>query len=130
MSRNTPATERIYRIHIPGVGSLLLFVWSRQDIIERVEILYISIREKNSVTQSPMRGAGIYISAGLYRAYTFLFFADRITYRETIKMITGLAHINLLVPPGTLDQAYTFYGETLGLTAAPVPQAQIGTIAW
>lgn len=45
-------------------------------------------------------------------------------------MITGLAHINLLVPPGTLDQAYTFYGETLGLTATPVPEAQIGTIAW
>lgn len=45
-------------------------------------------------------------------------------------MITGLAHINLLVPPGTLDQAYIFYGETLGLTATPVPEAQIGTIAW
>lgn len=45
-------------------------------------------------------------------------------------MITGLAHINLLVPPGTLDQAYTFYAETLGLTAAQVPKAQVGTIAW
>lgn len=45
-------------------------------------------------------------------------------------MITGLAHINLLVPPDTLDQAYTFYGETLGLTAAQVPKAQVGTIAW
>ena len=45
-------------------------------------------------------------------------------------MITGLAHINLLVPPGTLDQAYTFYEETLGLTAAEVPPLQKGTIAW
>lgn len=45
-------------------------------------------------------------------------------------MITGLAHINLLVPRGTLDQAYTFYGETLGLYAAPVPERQKGTIAW
>ncbi|EYE96195.1 putative glyoxalase family protein [Aspergillus ruber CBS 135680] len=45
-------------------------------------------------------------------------------------MITGLAHINLLVPQGTLDQAYTFYGETLGLYAAPVPERQKGTIAW
>ena len=45
-------------------------------------------------------------------------------------MITGLAHINMLVPPGTLDQANTFYGETLGLTAAPVPKAQVGTILW
>ena len=45
-------------------------------------------------------------------------------------MITGLAHINLLVPPGTLDQAYTIYEETLGLTAVPVPPLQKGTIAW
>lgn len=45
-------------------------------------------------------------------------------------MITGLAHINMLVPPGTLDQANAFYGETLGLTAAPVPKAQVGTILW
>ncbi|KKK19028.1 hypothetical protein P175DRAFT_0459710 [Aspergillus ochraceoroseus IBT 24754] len=45
-------------------------------------------------------------------------------------MITGLAHINLLVPPGTLDQADDFYSQTLGLTSAPVPQSQKGTLLW
>ncbi|KAL2826433.1 hypothetical protein BDW59DRAFT_160953 [Aspergillus cavernicola] len=45
-------------------------------------------------------------------------------------MITGLAHINLLVPEGTLDQAEAFYGETLALTSAPVPQLQKGTLLW
>jgi catechol 2,3-dioxygenase-like lactoylglutathione lyase family enzyme len=45
-------------------------------------------------------------------------------------MITGLAHINLLVPEGTLPEANEFYCETLGLKAAPVPQAQVETTAW
>lgn len=45
-------------------------------------------------------------------------------------MITGISHVNLLVPAGTLDQAHEFYVETLGLTAAPVPQLQKGTLAW
>ncbi|CEL00482.1 Glyoxalase/Bleomycin resistance protein/Dihydroxybiphenyl dioxygenase [Aspergillus germanicus] len=45
-------------------------------------------------------------------------------------MITGLAHINLLVPEGTLDRAEAFYGETLGLTSAPVPHLQKGTLLW
>ncbi|KAF4281783.1 hypothetical protein KXW98_001648 [Aspergillus fumigatus] len=45
-------------------------------------------------------------------------------------MITGISHINLLVPPGTLNDAYTFYVDTLGLTAAPVPQLQKETTAW
>ncbi|KAF9894837.1 hypothetical protein FE257_004458 [Aspergillus nanangensis] len=45
-------------------------------------------------------------------------------------MITGIAHINLLVPPGTLDKAHEFYVGTLGFTAAPVPELQKGTLAW
>jgi hypothetical protein len=45
-------------------------------------------------------------------------------------MITGIAHINLLVPEGTLDRAEAFYGKTLGLTSAPVPHLQKGTLLW
>lgn len=45
-------------------------------------------------------------------------------------MITGLAHVNLTVPEGTLEQAASFYGETLGLKQRPVPALQKGTIAW
>ncbi|KAL3480522.1 hypothetical protein BJX99DRAFT_254512 [Aspergillus californicus] len=45
-------------------------------------------------------------------------------------MITGIAHINLLVPEGTLDHAQAFYGETLGLSSATVPHLQKGTILW
>ena len=45
-------------------------------------------------------------------------------------MISGIAHVNLLVPPGTLDQANAFYGETLGLSAREVPSLQKGSLAW
>ncbi|KAJ5498593.1 hypothetical protein LT330_004196 [Penicillium expansum] len=45
-------------------------------------------------------------------------------------MISGIAHINLPVPQGTLEQAKEFYGTTLGLTLAPVPELQKGTILW
>jgi 4-hydroxyphenylpyruvate dioxygenase-like putative hemolysin len=45
-------------------------------------------------------------------------------------MITGIHHINLLVPEGTLDDATEFYANTLGLTSTPVPHLQIGRIAW
>ncbi|KAB8237677.1 hypothetical protein ETB97_008010 [Aspergillus alliaceus] len=45
-------------------------------------------------------------------------------------MITSLAHINLLVPEGSLPEANEFYVGTLGLAAVPVPQAQIETTAW
>jgi 4-hydroxyphenylpyruvate dioxygenase-like putative hemolysin len=30
-------------------------------------------------------------------------------------LIAGIAHVNLTIPRGTLDQAFEFYGETLGL---------------
>ncbi|KAF7131071.1 hypothetical protein CNMCM5793_004058 [Aspergillus hiratsukae] len=45
-------------------------------------------------------------------------------------MITGISHVNLLVPAGTLNDAHTFYADTLGLTPAPVPQLQKDTLAW
>ncbi|KAI8951752.1 hypothetical protein F4801DRAFT_543281 [Xylaria longipes] len=45
-------------------------------------------------------------------------------------MITGLHHINLVVPPDTLDDAAAFYGSTLGLTPRAVPALQKGTLLW
>jgi len=45
-------------------------------------------------------------------------------------MITGIAHVNITVPPGTLDQADEFYGKTLGFQNVPVPHLQKGTLAW
>ncbi|KAL4913879.1 hypothetical protein BDW62DRAFT_205141 [Aspergillus aurantiobrunneus] len=45
-------------------------------------------------------------------------------------MIIGLAHVNLLVPEGSLHLAEAFYGGTLGLTSAPVPHLQKGTVLW
>ncbi|CAG8928363.1 unnamed protein product [Penicillium salamii] len=45
-------------------------------------------------------------------------------------MISGIAHINLTIPQGTLEQAEEFYGTTLGLISAPVPELQKGTILW
>lgn len=44
--------------------------------------------------------------------------------------ISGLAHVNLIVPKGSLDQAHEFYGDTLGLTPRPVPVLQKDTLAW
>ncbi|KAJ8100837.1 putative glyoxalase family protein [Lipomyces tetrasporus] len=45
-------------------------------------------------------------------------------------MITGIAHVNLTVPPGTLDHANEFYVETLGLNPTLVPELQRGKLAW
>ncbi|KAH7165191.1 hypothetical protein EDB81DRAFT_710570 [Dactylonectria macrodidyma] len=45
-------------------------------------------------------------------------------------MCTGLAHVNITVPDGTLDLAIEFYGNTIGLTSRPVPALQKGTLAW
>ncbi|KAI9924276.1 hypothetical protein ASPWEDRAFT_42707 [Aspergillus wentii DTO 134E9] len=45
-------------------------------------------------------------------------------------MISGIAHVNLLVPAGTLPEANKFYVETLGLIASPVPAAIKETTAW
>lgn len=47
-----------------------------------------------------------------------------------MSFITGIAHVNLLVPPGTLDQAEAFYSTTLGFTRIPVPELQRGMLAW
>jgi hypothetical protein len=45
-------------------------------------------------------------------------------------MITGIAHVNILVPPGTLHLAESFYGSTLGLHRVPVPVLQKDILAW
>lgn len=45
-------------------------------------------------------------------------------------MISGLAHVNLLVPPGSLEQADAFYGETLGLKPRQVPKMQKDSLRW
>ncbi|KAK3621468.1 hypothetical protein LTR56_022801 [Elasticomyces elasticus] len=45
-------------------------------------------------------------------------------------MISGLAHVNMLVPSGTLELATEFYGTTLGLKARDVPSHQKGSLAW
>ncbi|KAH8811193.1 Glyoxalase/Bleomycin resistance protein/Dihydroxybiphenyl dioxygenase [Xylogone sp. PMI_703] len=45
-------------------------------------------------------------------------------------MITGIAHVNLTVPVGTLPQAEEFYSKTLGFQSVPVPALQKGTLAW
>jgi hypothetical protein len=48
----------------------------------------------------------------------------------TENMITGISHVNLIVPPGTLHLADAFYGETLGMHRAPVPPRQKDMLAW
>jgi hypothetical protein len=45
-------------------------------------------------------------------------------------LITGIAHINLTIPPDTLHLANEFYGTTLGLSPRAVPHLQKGTLAW
>ncbi|KAK6581595.1 hypothetical protein PZA11_006286 [Diplocarpon coronariae] len=45
-------------------------------------------------------------------------------------LISGIAHVNLTVPEGTLDLASEFYQGTLGLVQAPVPEMQRGRLAW
>ncbi|KAK4445108.1 hypothetical protein QBC34DRAFT_413928 [Podospora aff. communis PSN243] len=45
-------------------------------------------------------------------------------------MITGLHHVNILVPQGTLPAANAFYGTTLGLNPRAVPQLQADRLAW
>lgn len=45
-------------------------------------------------------------------------------------LISGIAHINLIVPAGGLGAAQEFYSGTLGLTSVPVPKASVGKLAW
>lgn len=45
-------------------------------------------------------------------------------------MISGIAHVNLLVPAGSLELANRFYGDTLGLRPRAVPQLQKDRLAW
>ena len=51
-------------------------------------------------------------------------------HAESKDFISGLAHVNLLIPSGTLEQANAFYGDTLGLKARQVPELQKGSLAW
>ncbi|TVY39867.1 hypothetical protein LOCC1_G004306, partial [Lachnellula occidentalis] len=48
----------------------------------------------------------------------------------SVIMITGIAHVNILVPAGTLDRAEEFYAGTLGFTSIPVPELQKGSLKW
>jgi catechol 2,3-dioxygenase-like lactoylglutathione lyase family enzyme len=52
------------------------------------------------------------------------------TALNVLSMITGLHHVNLVVPPATLELAREFYSDTLGLTPRPVPQLQRDRLAW
>lgn len=45
-------------------------------------------------------------------------------------MISGIAHVNLVVPAGSLGSAHAFYGNTLGLVSTPVPALQRDRLAW
>lgn len=45
-------------------------------------------------------------------------------------MITGIAHVNLVVPPGTLDHAKDFYGGTLGFHSVTPPAIMQDVLAW
>ncbi|KIM99341.1 hypothetical protein OIDMADRAFT_20018 [Oidiodendron maius Zn] len=45
-------------------------------------------------------------------------------------MITGIAHVNLVVPPGTLDHAKDFYGVTLGFHLVSPPAIMQDVLAW
>lgn len=45
-------------------------------------------------------------------------------------LISGIAHVNLIVPVGSLSAAHAFYGSTLGLHSIPVPKSMEGKLAW
>lgn len=45
-------------------------------------------------------------------------------------MISGIHHINLVVPASTFPQATAFYANTLGLTPRAVPALQRDTLLW
>lgn len=45
-------------------------------------------------------------------------------------LITGLHHVNITIPDGSLPLAKSFYATTLGLTPRPVPAAQVHELAW
>ena len=45
-------------------------------------------------------------------------------------LISGIAHINLIVQAGDLPAAHQFYGATMGLTSVPVPKSMEGKLAW
>lgn len=66
----------------------------------------------------------------ILKARRIRFLDDQVSNKISIRMITGIAHVNLTVTPGTLEHAEEFYAKTLGLIPAPVPELQKGTILW
>jgi len=46
------------------------------------------------------------------------------------RLISGIAHVNLIVPADGLPAAHAFYGTVLGLTSIPVPKSMQGRLAW
>lgn len=49
---------------------------------------------------------------------------------ESSRLISGIAHVNLIIQSGDLPAAKEFYGHTLGLISVPVPKAMEGRLAW
>jgi len=49
---------------------------------------------------------------------------------EAESLISGWHHVNLLVPPQTLQLAVRFYAGTLGLKQATVPKSKQSYLAW
>lgn len=49
---------------------------------------------------------------------------------EAEPFISGLHHVNLQVPPQTLQLAQQFYADTLGLSQAVVPASMKAHLAW
>jgi hypothetical protein len=45
-------------------------------------------------------------------------------------MITGIAHVNIVVPSGTLDLAKEFYSGTLGFQSVSPPAIMVDVLAW
>jgi hypothetical protein len=43
---------------------------------------------------------------------------------------TLLQHVNLAVPPGTLELATQFYGGVIGFGSDPVPHLQRDSLLW
>jgi hypothetical protein len=57
-------------------------------------------------------------------------FKHHLGISPAITMISGIHHINLVVPPSTFHHTASFYATTLGLTPRAVPHLQRDTLAW
>lgn len=52
------------------------------------------------------------------------------SFEDEEPLISGLDHVNLLVPPHTLNLAKAFYTGVLGLGQAQVPKSKQAHLAW